>query len=151
MNKVMIMGRLTRDPEVRYQNSQNGDQMAIASFSVAVDRKFAKRNGGSDETTADFFNCTSFGRQGEFVEKYLRRGTKVVVIGRLQNDNYTNKNGEKVYSVRVITEELEFAESKNSQSGTQSQGTQEYNPAPSAPSDGFMAIPDGLEGDLPFK
>ena len=94
MNKAILMGRLTRDPEVRY--SQGDSQMAIASFSLAVDRRYKKQG---DETTADFFNCTAFGKQGEFVEKYLKKGTKVVVTGRIQNDNYTNKEGQKVYSV----------------------------------------------------
>ncbi len=144
MNKVIMMGRLTRDPEVRY--SQNENSTAIARFSLAVDRRF-KRDG---EPTADFFNCTAFGKQGEFVEKYLKQGTKVVIAGRVQNDNYTNKNGEKVYSVQIMVEEIEFAESKAAASG---QGndfapTQSSNPAP-AP-DGFMNIPTGFE-ELPFN
>ena len=148
MNKVLLMGRLTRDPEVRYSTNRNGEQTAIGSFSIAVDRRFAKES----ETQADFFNCTAFGKQGEFVEKYLKKGTKVVVVGRLQNDNYTNKNGEKVYSVRIITEEIEFAESKAAQAG--SQGGNAPAPVPSAPvpaPDDFLSIPDGLENDLPFK
>ena len=95
MNKVILMGRLTRDPEVRY--SQTDSNMAIARFSLAVDRRFKKQG---DTVTADFFNCTAFGKQGEFVEKYLKQGTKIVVIGRIQNDNYTNKEGQKVYSVQ---------------------------------------------------
>ena len=104
MNKVIMMGRLTRDPEVRY--SQGASQTAIARFSLAVDRRW-KREGEPD---ADFFNCTVFGRQADFVEKYLRQGTKVVVTGRIQNDNYTNKDGQKVYSVQIIVEEIEFAD-----------------------------------------
>ncbi len=153
MNKVMLMGRLTRDPEVRYTQSRNGDQMAVARFSIAVDRRFARNGQDGNDTTADFFNCTSFGRQGEFVEKYLRQGTKVVVVGRIENDNYTNKNGEKVYSVRIIAEEIEFAESKaasqQNQGGYQPQGAA---PAPqNASSDDFMSIPEGIENDLPFK
>jgi len=107
MNKVILMGRLTRDPEVRY--SQGASQTAIARFSIAVDRRF-KREGEPD---ADFFNCTAFGKQAEFIERYLHKGVKVVVCGRIQNDNYTNKEGQMVYSVRVMVDEIEFAESKN--------------------------------------
>ena len=148
MNKVILMGRLTRDPEVRY--SQGDSQMAIARFSLAVDRRF-KRQG--DTVTADFFNCTAFGKQGEFVEKYFKQGTKVVVTGRIQNDNYTNKEGQKVYSVQIIVEELEFAESKNAAGGgnsfqnTPAGGNQE----PMMPEDGFMNIPDGIDNTLPFQ
>ncbi len=148
MNKVILMGRLTRDPEVRY--SQGDSQMAIARFSLAVDRRF-KRQG--DTVTADFFNCTAFGKQGEFVEKYLKQGTKVVVTGRIQNDNYTNKEGQKVYSVQIIVEEIEFAESKNAAGGGSSfqnapaGGSQE----PMMPEDGFMNIPDGIDNTLPFQ
>ena len=111
MNKVILMGRLTRDPEVRY--SQNGNQMAVARFSIAVDRRF-KREGEPD---ADFFNCTAFGKQAEFVERYLHKGTKILTSGRIQNDNYTNKDGQMVYSVRIMVEEIEFAESKNAAGG----------------------------------
>ena len=146
MNKVILMGRLNRDPEIRY--SQGASQTAVGRFSLAVDRRF-KREGQPD---ADFFNCTTFGKQSEFVEKYLHQGTKVVVTGRIQNDNYTNSNGEKVYSVQVIVEEIEFAESKNA--------SQSYNggapagggaPAPSAASgDGFINIESGVEETLPF-
>nr|DAT23688.1 MAG TPA: Single strand binding protein [Caudoviricetes sp.] len=137
MNKVILMGRLTRDPEVRY--SQNDSSMAIARFSLAVDRRYKKQG---DETTADFFNCTAFGKQGEFVEKYLKKGTKVVVTGRIQNDNYTNKDGQKVYSVQIMVEEIEFAESKAA-------GQSQQND--SMPGDGFMNIPDGVESELPFN
>ena len=153
MNKVILMGRLTRDPEVRYTQSRNGDQMAIARFSIAVDRRFA-RNSGSDgnEATADFFNCTAFGKTAEFVERYLKQGTKIVVCGRIENDNYTNKNGEKVYSVRVVAEEIEFAESKNASQGGGQGGYQPQAAAPkNASADDFMNIPDTLENDLPFK
>lgn len=142
MNKVILMGRLTRDPETRYTEGSNNT--CVSRFSLAVERRF-KREGEPD---ADFFNCTSFGRQGEFVEKYLRQGTKVVVVGRLQQDNYTNRNGEKVYSIQVIVEEVEFAESK-----TASQNSNEKpmaKPA-TASSDGFMSIPEGIEEDLPFR
>jgi single-strand DNA-binding protein len=151
MNKVILMGRLTRDPEVRYTQSRNGDQMAIGRFSLAVDRRFQRGSQDGNDTTADFFNCTAFGRLGEFVEKYLKQGTKVVVSGRIQNDNYTNKNGEKVYSVQIIAEEIEFAESKAAQ------GQGGYQPAAASPApqnaspDDFMSIPEGIENDLPFK
>ena len=140
------MGRLTRDPEVRY--SQSDSSMAIARFSLAVDRRYKKQG---DETTADFFNCTAFGKQGEFVEKYLKKGTKIVVTGRIQNDNYTNKDGQKVYSVQIMVEEIEFAESKaSSQSNAGSdRGAQSQMGAPDA--DGFMNIPDGIGSELPFN
>ena len=137
MNKAILMGRLTRDPEVRY--SQSDSSMAIARFSLAVDRRYKKQG---DETTADFFNCTAFGKQGEFVEKYLKQGTKIVVTGRIQNDNYTNKEGQKVYSVQIMVEEIEFAESKAA-------GQSQQND--SMPGDGFMNIPDGVESELPFN
>ncbi len=145
MNKLILMGRLTRDPETRY--SQGDSQTAFSRFSIAVDRRF-KRQG---EPEADFFNCTAFGKQAEFVEKYLKQGTKIVLTGRIQNDNYTNKNGEKVYSVRVITEEIEFAESKNAQGGGNSgAGYQQPKPDPQAADAGFLNIPDGIQEDLPF-
>ena len=148
MNKVILMGRLTRDPEVRY--SQGDSQMAIARFSLAVDRRF-KRQG--ETVTADFFNCTAFGKQGEFVEKYLKQGTKVVVTGRIQNDNYTNKEGQKVYSVQIIVEEIEFAESKNAAGGGSSfqNAPAGGNQEPMMPEDGFMNIPDGIDNSLPFQ
>ena len=166
MNKVILMGRLTRDPEVRY--SQNGNQMAIARFSIAVDRRF-KREGEPD---ADFFNCTAFGKQAEFVERYLHKGTKILTCGRIQNDNYTNKDGQMVYSVRVMVDEIEFAESRNAQGGTDGGfggnagfggnggfgnntgfgGNTGYNrPAPGGAGDGFMNIPDGIDEELPFN
>ena len=146
MNKVILIGRLTREPEVRY--SQHDSSMAIARFSLAVDRKFKKQG---DEVTADFFNCTAFGKQAEFVEKYLKKGTKVVVTGRIQNDNYTNKDGQKVYSVQIMVEEIEFAESKaSSQSNSGNEGsTPPQMGEPDA--DGFMNIPDGISDSLPFN
>jgi hypothetical protein len=143
------MGRLTRDPEVRY--SQSDSSMAIARFSLAVDRRFKKQG---DEVTADFFNCTAFGKQAEFVEKYLKKGTKIVVTGRIQNDNYTNKDGQKVYSVQIMVEEIEFAESKassqsNAGNADNDGGAQPQMGAPDA--DGFMNIPDGIDNSLPFN
>ena len=158
MNKVILMGRLTRDPEVRY--SQGASQTAVARFSVAVDRRF-KREGEPD---ADFFNCTAFGKQAEFVERYLHKGIKILLSGRVQNDNYTNKDGQMVYSVRVIVEEIEFAESKNASGGNAGgygngggynnggyAGGGSSAPAPSGAGDGFMNIPDGIDEELPFN
>ena len=159
MNKVILMGRLTRDPEVRY--SQGASQTAVARFSVAVDRRF-KREGEPD---ADFFNCTAFGKQAEFVERYLHKGTKIVLSGRIQNDNYTNKDGQMVYSVRIIVDDVEFAESKNASGANAGGGYNNaggYNnggyagggssaPAPSGAGDGFMNIPDGIDEELPFN
>lgn len=137
MNKVILMGRLTRDPEVRY--SQGANAMAVARFTIAVNRRF-KREG---EPEADFFNCTAFGKQAEFIERYLRKGVRVVVCGRLQNDNYTNKEGQMVYSVKVLVEEVEFAESKNA-AGNQGNTN-------GMAGDGFMNIPDGIDEELPFN
>lgn len=135
MNKWIGMGRLTRDPEVRY--SQSGS--AVANFSIAIDRRY-KRDG---ETTADFFNCTAFGKTGEFAEKYLRKGTKVVIEGELQNNNYEDKNGTKHYSVQIIVNQIEFAESKSSQDNTE--------PETTAPADNdFVNVPDGDMDELPF-
>jgi single-strand DNA-binding protein len=123
------MGRLTRDPEVRYSN----DGKAIAKFAVAVDRKF-KREG---EPEADFFNCTSFGKTAEVIEKYVKKGSKVAIVGRIENSNYTNRNGEKVYAVNILVDEFEFGESKKSDS------------KPAEDND-YISVPDGIEGDLPF-
>jgi len=151
MNKVIMIGRLTRDPEIRYGQGANG--VMIGSFSIAVDRRF-KREGDPD---ADFFDCTSFGKQAEFVEKYLKKGIKIVVEGRLQNDNYTNKDGQKVYRTRIVVESLEFAESKAASDNSGYTGGQSYSgsqaapaPAPSGAQEGFMNIPGGLEEELPF-
>lgn len=144
MNKVILMGRLTRDPEVRY--SQGDNSMAIARYSLAVDRRY-KREG--DEQTADFINCVAFGKSGEFAEKYLHKGTKIAVVGRIQTGSFTNKDGQKVYTTDVVVEEQEFAESKNSGSGTGNANTSTNNSASS--SDGFMNIPDGIDEELPFN
>lgn len=128
MNKVIFMGRLTKDPEVRY--SQDGK--AIANFSLAVDR-FGKND------KADFFNCTAFGKQGEFVEKYLKKGTKVLLSGRIQNDSYTNRDGQKVYTTQVIVDEIEFAESKE-----KAQPKEE-------PKDEFLEVDNIDSEELPFN
>lgn len=147
MNKVVLMGRLTRDPDVRY--SQGETPLAIARYTLAVDRRF-KRNGEQD---ADFINCVAFGRTAEFAEKYLKQGTKMVVSGRIQTGSYTNRDGVKVYTTEVVIEEQDFAESKAAAAQNSNMG----DPQPSAPqpsaaaSDGFMNIPDGLEEELPFS
>ena len=145
MNKVILMGRLTRDPEVRYSQGENA--MAVARYALAVDRKYNRNN---DEQSADFINCVAFGRNGEFAEKYLRKGTKIVVTGRIQTGSYTNKDGVKVYTTDVVVEEQEFAESKNNSSnnaGSSSDSTPSYDSA----GDGFMNIPDGIDEELPFN
>ena len=143
MNKVILMGRLTRDPEV----SSSTTGTTFARYSIAVDRRF-KREGEPD---ADFFNCTSFGKQAEFVERYLKKGTKVVVTGRIQNDNYTNKEGQKVYSVRIMVEEIEFAESKNASSDGGSYNSGSSSQGSNGGGNDFMNIPDGLVEELPFS
>ena len=175
MNKVILMGRLTRDPEVRYSAGESGT--AIARYTLAVDRRF-KRDG---EATADFISCVSFGRTAEFAEKYFRQGLKIIVSGRIQTGSYTNNSGQKVYTTDVVVEEQEFAEGKNScqqgtpQSQPQPQGASQSQPQSqgygqqggySAPQnaqqnygggsfgmgdDGFMNIPEGLDDELPFN
>lgn len=138
MNKANLLGRLTRDPEIRY--SQGNDQMAIARYTLAVDRRF-KRDG---EQAADFISCVAFGKAAEFTEKYLKKGTKIAVTGRIQTGSYTNRDGQKVYTTDVVIEEQEFAESKAAASGENEQPS-------SCDPQGFMSIPDGIEDDLPFK
>ncbi len=149
MNKVILMGRLTRDPEVRY--SQGESAMAIARYTLAVDRRFNRNNGGDDQS-ADFIGCVAFGRAGEFAEKYFRKGTKVLVTGRIQTGSYTNRDGVKVYTTDVVVEDQEFAESKNN-SGNDGGYTGGGNrvPEPSGAGDGFMNIPDGIDEELPFN
>ncbi len=148
MNKVILMGRLTRDPEVRYSQGENA--MAIARYTLAVDRRFNRNNG--DENTADFINCVSFGRTAEFAEKYYHKGTKIAVSGRIQTGSYTNKDGVRVYTTEVVVEEQEFAESKNASGndGGYSAGAVRRE-APAPASDGFMNIPDGIDEELPFN
>ena len=147
MNKAILMGRLTRDPDVRYSQGEN--PMAIARYTLAVDRRF-KRDG---EQSADFINCLAFGRSAEFAEKYFKQGTKIAVSGRIQTGSYTNREGVKVYTTEVVIEEQEFAESK----AAASQNNNREASQPSTPqssttaSDGFMNIPDGLEDELPFN
>ncbi len=166
MNKSILMGRLTRDPEIRY--SQNDNSTCVARFSIAVDRKF-KRQG---EPEADFINCIAFGKTGEFIEKYFFKGMKICLSGRIQTGSYTNKEGQKVYTTDVVAEEVEFAESKaaSQQGGNQSgynpqnassnvpgvsggfnQGGGFNVPPSDSPGDGFMNIPDGIDEELPFN
>ena len=148
MNKVILMGRLTRDPDVRYSQGANGN-MAIARFSLAVDRRFQRQDAQGEQANADFISCVAFGKQGEFVEKYFHKGMKMVLTGRIQTGSYTNKEGSKVYTTDVVAEEIEFAESKNSQGGGSNEGYTR-NPAPA--DDGFMNIPtDGIESEIPFN
>ena len=175
MNKVVLMGRLTRDPDVRY--SQGEQPMAIARYTLAVDRRRGRSNDG--ENTADFISCVAFGKSGEFAEKYLHKGTKLVVSGRIQTGSYVNKDGVKVYTTEVVVEDQEFAESRNASAGGSFQGSdgfgapmggfesgsqssfggssfQENNAfAPSAGAsdtiDGFMNIPEGIDEELPFS
>lgn len=157
MNKVILMGRLTRDPEVRYSQGEN--TLAIARYTLAVDRRFS-RNG--DENSADFIGCVAFGKSAEFAERYLHKGTKIVVTGRIQTGSYTNKDGVKVYTTDVVVEDQEFAESKSSASNgdggynnvgysNSGYGNAPARPQPAAAGDGFMNIPDGIDEELPFN
>lgn len=177
MNKVELIGRLTRDPEIRYSQGEN--QQAIARYTLAVDRRFRKEG---SEQTADFIGCVAFGRQAEFAEKYFHQGIKIAVTGRIQTGRYTNKEGQTVYTTDVVVEEQEFAESKaassanqNTQTGNQQvqQQTQSAKPAARsalsaaqpkpqaqqqsqqtqmpADDDGFMSLPEGIEEELPFQ
>lgn len=146
MNKVILMGRLTRDPEVRYSAGENS--LAIARYTLAVDRRF-KRDG---EATADFISCVVFGKQAEFAEKYFRQGIRIVVSGRIQTGSYTNRDGVKVYTMEVVVEEQEFAESKAvSDSHVNRSASQPAAPdMADSSAEGFMNIPDEIGGELPF-
>ncbi len=139
MNKVILMGRLTREPDVRYTTGP--EIKAVARYTLAVDRRFARSNEGSEQQTADFIPCVAFGKAAEFAEKYLHQGTKLVVTGRILTGSYTNKDGQRVYTTDIVIEEQEFAESKNSSAGQQS-GLTDIN--------GFISVPDGAEG-VPFN
>ena len=159
MNKVILMGRLTRDPDIRYSQGENAQ--AIARYTLAVDRRFRRQDG---DQQADFIGCVAFGRSAEFAEKYLHQGTKIVVTGRIQTGSYTRNDGTKVYTTDVVVEDQEFAESKNASSQGGGSGWQPapsqapVQEAPSAPApgggdtaaDGFMNIPDGIDEELPF-
>ena len=160
MNKVILMGRLTQDPSVRWQGAD--ESSCIAKYSIAVNRKGRRSENGPD---ADFFNCTAFGKLGTFVEKYLKQGTKILMTGRIKNDNYTNGHGERVYSVGIIVEEIEFAESKSTQTedaqGSRNNAQNERRGEKDTygrqlgiqnetGGEGFMNIPEDAETDMPF-
>ncbi len=138
MNKVVFMGRLTADPEIRYSTGSNAT--CIANFNLAVDKRFKKKD-DPDAPTADFFRVTALGKLGEFSEKYLRKGTKIVMEGRVENNNYTNKDGQKVYGFQFIAENIEFAESKKAA---------EENGSITPSNDDFMKIPDDADNELPW-
>ena len=140
MNKVILVGRLTRDPEVRYSQGEN--TMAIARYTIAVNRRF-KREGDPE---ADFIRCVVFGRAAEFAEKYFRQGLRIAISGRIQTGSYTNKEGVKVYTTEVVVEEQEFAESMAEREHTQTPAS-----APESSGDGFMNIPEGIDEELPFR
>ena len=143
MNKVILMGRLTRNPEVRYGAGENST--AVARYTIAVDRRF-KRDG---EQNTDFIGCVAFGRNAEFAEKYLRQGTKIVLTGRIQTGSYTNRDGQKVYTTDIVVEEQEFTESKAAGNGGQNNYSRPS--AATSDADGFMNIPDGIDDELPFS
>ncbi len=147
MNKVILMGRLTRDPDVRYTTGEN--PLAIARYTLAVDRRFHK----DGEATADFISCVVFGRAAEFAEKYFRQGLKITISGRIQTGSYTNREGQKVYTTEIVVEEQEFAECKSSgdNGAAYYPPKQTPPPAPADGADGFMNIPDGIEEELPFS
>ena len=143
MNKVQLVGRLTRDPEIRYSQGENAT--ATARFSVAVNRRFKNSEGNYD---ADFINCVAFGKSAEFVEKYFKKGMAIGLTGRIQTGNYTNKDGQKVYTTDVVVEETEFVESKGASSVDNSNTSR---PAPDVTNNNdFMSIPDGIDEELPF-
>lgn len=148
MNKVVLMGRLARDPEVRYSQGENA--MAIARYTLAVDRRRSSSNG---ENSADFISCIAFGKSAEFAEKYLHKGTKIALAGHIQTGSYTNRDGAKVYTTDVVVDEQEFAESRNNgnNAGSNNVGNNSA-PSPAASADGFMNIPDGIDDEeLPFN
>ena len=137
MNKAILIGRLVRDPEVRY--SQGTNPTAVARYTLAIDRRFKKEG----EQEADFISCVAFGKAGEFAEKYFKKGTKIAITGRIQTGSYTNKDGQKVYTTDVVVEEQEFAESKTNSNNNA--------PSPQVDEQGFMNIPDGIDEELPFN
>ena len=150
MNKVILMGRLTRDPEVRYTSGENS--LAIARYTLAVDRKIRK----DGDATADFIPCVVFGRSAEFAEKYFRKGLKITIAGRIQTGSYTNRDGQKVYTTEVVVEDQEFAESKASSdsyaaSHPRTSAPEASMPNPGTAAEGFMNIPDGIDEELPFN
>ena len=155
MNKVVLMGRLTREPDVRYTQGQ--DQKCIARYTLAVDRRKARDSEGQQ---ADFISCVAFGKAGEFIEKYCHKGTKLVVSGRIQTGSYTNRDGQKVYTTDVVAEDQEFAESKSAagngtgeavRTDAAAEASGENQSNSEAAGDGFMSIPDGIDEELPFN
>ena len=142
MNKVILMGRLVRDPEVRY--SQGQDSTSIARYTLAIDRRFNREG----EQSADFINCVAFGKNGEFAERYLRQGIKIAITGRIQTGSYTNRDGQKVYTTDIVVEEQEFCEKK---ADVPQANPSAYTQQQSDNGDGFMNIPDGIDEELPFK
>ena len=168
MNKVELMGRLTRYPDIRYYDNHEGTQICVARYTLAVDRRMARRD-QEGQQTADYISCIAFGKAGEFAEKYLQQGTKIAITGRIQTGSYTNKDGQKVYTTDVIIEEQEFAESKGSgqdhqqgqpqpqqgQQSKQSRSRQNQGQQSGAYGQnyagGFMDIPPGFEDQLPFR
>lgn len=146
MNKVILLGRLVREPETRYGGTN--DSMAVCRYTLAVDRKFKKDN----EPTADFINCVAFGKTAEFAEKYFTRGLRVAVSGRIQTGSYTNRDGQKVYTTDVVVEEHEIAQSRSEASNQQESNRQpEISPYGKDKDNGFMNIPDGIDDELPFS
>ena len=147
MNKVILMGRLVRDPEVRYSQGENAT--AVARFTLAVDRRFNRNSG--DDNNADFIGCVAFGRQAEFAEKYFRKGTRIAITGRIQTGSYTNRDGVRVYTTDVVVEEQEFAESKGASGSVEGGYSAPVRTTNTSISDGFMNIPDGIDEELPFN
>ena len=155
MNKVILMGRLTRDPDVRYAPGDNAT--AYARYTLAVDRRFTRRDEANNGQTADFIGCVAFGKGAEFAEKYLHQGTKVVVTGRIQTGSYTNREGQKVYTTDVVVEDQEFAESKGVDSSNRENGYEQgsqgrpVNKKQEVDESGFINIPEGIDDELPFR
>lgn len=147
MNKVVLIGRLTRDPMMRYSQGENS--VAVARFTLAVDRRFKR---SSDNQDADFIGCVCFGKTAEFVEKYFTQGMKMGAVGRIQTGSYTNNEGQKIYTTDVVVEEVEFVESKANNPNSANNYQKDFKPEPSsAMGDGFMNIPDGIDEELPFN
>ena len=144
MNKVILMGRLTKDPEIRYTKGEK--TMAVARYTLAVDRRFGRKDG---EQTADFVPCVSFGKAAEFAEKYFHQGLKIAVTGRIQTGSYTNREGNKISTSDVIVEEQEFADSKAA--GGSAEVNNSKRTGSQEADDGFMNIPDGIDDELPFR
>lgn len=150
MNKVILMGRLVRDPEVRYTQAEN--PMAVSRYTLAIDRRGIKKKEGDQKPETDFINCIAFGKSGEFAEKYFHRGLRVLISGRIQTGSYVNKDGNKVYTTDVIVEDQEFADSKNQNAENGGAGNNQQGAGSAASGDGFMNIPNGAEDEgLPFN